>query len=312
MKFELTVLGSSSALPTSTKFPTAQVLNVQERFFLIDCGEGTQIQLRKAKIPFGKINHIFISHLHGDHIFGLYGLLSSFNLLGRKLPLSIYGHSGVEKIIHFYLENFSLTSNYEIRIHKLTKRSFQLIYEDKVTEVFAFPLKHRIPCFGYLFREKPRLLNIRKNAIEKYDLTVKQIKAVKNGEDIITHEGKKILNQSMTEAPYKTRSFAYCSDTAKYKKVASFVKDVDLLYHEATFLEKDKKLARLTLHTTTKEAAEIASEASAGQLLIGHFSTRYKQESELLKEAKEIFPETLIAEDLKRYSIPLIRQKREE
>lgn len=307
MTFELTVLGSASALPTSTKFPTAQVLNVHERFFLIDCGEGTQIQLRKSRVPFGKINHIFISHIHGDHIFGLFGLLSSFNLLGRKSPLYIYGHPEIEKIIKFYIENFSLVANYEIHICKIAKRQLQMIYEDKVVEIFAFPLKHRIPCFGYLFREKKRLLNIKKSAVAKYNLTVNQIKAIKNGDDIFASSGECISNKILTEIPYKLRSFAYCSDTAKYKKIVSYINGVDLLYHEATFIEKDKKLAKLTGHSTAKEAAQIASEASVAQLLIGHFSARYKDLDVLLNEAKEIFSETLLAEDLKRYNIPLKR-----
>ncbi len=310
MTFELTILGSASALPTSTKFPTAQVLHVHERFFLIDCGEGTQIQLRKAKVPFGKINHIFISHTHGDHIFGLFGLLSSFNLLGRKTPLYIYGHPDIEKIINMYLENFSMTTNYEIHIYKINKRQYQSIYEDKVVEVMAFPLKHRIPCFGYLFREKKRPLNIRKDSISGFNLTVKQIKAIKNGEDLLTPSGKMIPNRKLTKMPYKLRSYAYCTDTLMYKKIVPYIKGVDLLYHEATFADADKKLARLTGHATTKEAAIIASEASVKQLLIGHFSNRYKLVDDLLGEAKEIFRETYIAEDLKSYAIPLMRESK--
>ncbi len=309
MTFELTILGSASALPTSTRFPTAQVLNVHERFFLIDCGEGTQIQLRKARISFASINHIFISHIHGDHIFGIFGLLSSFNLLGRKTPLHIYGHSEVEKIINFFLENFAAVIKYEIIVHKISKREFQIIYEDKMVEVFAFPLKHRIPCFGYLFREKQKPLNINKNAIGKYKLSVNQIKAIKLGEDLLCNSGEKIPNRQLTEKPYKPRSYAYCSDTAIYKKIVPHIKGVDLLYHEATFAEADKKLARSTGHTTTKEAAMIASEASVKQLLLGHFSTRYKEVNKLLGEAKEIFNETIIADDLCKYSIPLVRVK---
>lgn len=311
MTFELTILGSASALPTSTKFPTAQVLNVHERFFLIDCGEGTQIQLRKAGISFSSINHIFISHIHGDHVFGIFGLLSSFNLLGRKTPLHIYGHSELEKVIQFFRENFAAFMNYEIIIHKIYKREFQKIFEDKMVEIFAFPLKHRIPCFGYLFREKQRPLNIKKDALRKYDLTIKQIKTIKSGEDLLCSTGEIIPNQLLTENPYKLRSYAYCSDTTLYKKIVPFIEGVDLLYHEATFADADKKLAQETGHSTTREAALIASEASVKKLLLGHLSTRYKDLDKLLGEAKEIFGETLIAEDLCKFSIPLIREKEE-
>ncbi|MGD2033426.1 MAG: ribonuclease Z [Bacteroidales bacterium] len=309
MKFELTVLGSASALPTSTKFPAAQVLNVHERFFLIDCGEGTQMQLRKAKISFGKLNHIFISHIHGDHIFGLFGILSSFNLLGRKTPLHVYGHPAIERIITFYAEQFAPEMSYEIVIHGVSGRNFQQVYEDKAVEIFAFPLKHRIPCFGYLFRERSRPLNIKKDAVGKYNLTIKQIKAIKNGEDVILGSGEKLRCRSVTEAPYKTRSFAYCSDTALDKKIIPCIKQVDLLYHESTFSDTHKSLARTTGHSTAKQAAYIARESKAKKLLIGHFSNRYKEEGKLLEEAREVFPDTLIAEDLGTYSVPLTREK---
>ncbi len=311
MTFELTILGSASAFPTSKKFPTAQVLNIQERFFLIDCGEGTQIQLRKAKISFGRINHILISHVHGDHIFGLFGLLSTFNLLGRKAPLFIYGHSEIEKILDFYQEHFAKMNNYKIHLHKISKRQLQVVYENKVVEVFAFPLKHRIPSFGYLFREKNRPLNIKKECIGKYNLTINQIKAIKNGEDIITPSGESIANDKLTETPYGRRSYAYCSDTMVSKKIVPYIAEADLLYHEATFMDSERKLARLTGHTTASQAATIALEASVKQLLIGHFSARYKQTEDLLAEARRVFPDTRIAEDLKSYSVPLVRMSRE-
>jgi ribonuclease Z len=217
MTFELTVLGSSSALPTSTKFPSAHVLNLHERFFLIDCGEGTQIQLRRSKTRFGKISHIFLSHMHGDHVFGLFGVLSTFNLLGRKTPLHLYGHSDLSHLIDFYTNYFSSENAFPIILHKIVKRDFQLIHEDKLIEVFAFPLKHRVPTFGYLFREKERPYNIRKNMLAKYKLPISMIKLLKEGKDVYTDEGELLKNAEMTERPYKRRSYAYCSDTMFYK-----------------------------------------------------------------------------------------------
>ena len=297
MIFELTILGSSSALPTSTKFPTAHVLNIHERFFLIDCGEGTQIQLRKAHIRFGKINHIFISHLHGDHVFGLFGVLSTFNLLGRKSILNVYAHPNMQRLLDFYQENFAEESSYAITLHPLTNRDLHLIYEDRITEVYAFPLKHRIPTFGFLFREKKRPLNIRKEAIEEHTLSIKQIQAAKAGEDILTDNGILIKNTDITEPAYHPRSFAYCSDTMIYKKNIELLKGTDLLYHEATFLNNDKQLARLTGHSTALQAAELAMTAKVRKLLIGHFSNRYKNIDDFLSEARSIFPETEAAEE---------------
>lgn len=309
MTFELTVLGSSSALPTSTKFPSAHVLNVHERFFLIDCGEGTQIQLRKAKIRFGKINHIFISHIHGDHVFGLFGILSTFQLLGRKTPLHLYGHSGLEHIIEFYSKQFGNDEGYSIILHKITKREAHVIYDDKMVSVTAFPLKHRVPTFGFLFREKKRPPNIRKDVISKYNFSIKQINEIKEGKDVVLESGELLPNSSLTELPYKSRSYAYCSDTMVYEKNVPLLKDIDLLYHEATFLDKDKKLAKLTAHSTARQAAELANRANVGKLLIGHFSTRYKQEQTFLQEAQEVFADTESAEELKTYRIPLERTK---
>lgn len=307
MTFELTILGSSSALPTSTKFPTAQVLNVHERFFLIDCGEGTQVQLRKARISIGKINHIFISHLHGDHVFGLFGLLSSCSLLGRKNTLHIYGHSDLDKIINFYLERFSPENPFKIEIHHVVKRDIQLIYDDRVVNVFAFPLKHRVPTFGFLFREKERLRNVQKQAIERYHPSIQQIREIKEGKDLITSDGHLIPNEQLTIDPYRARSYAFCSDTAVYQRIIPWIKNADLLYHEATFLHRDKSLAKLTAHSTAVQAAKIASAAEVGKLLIGHFSSRYKNEEELLGEAREIMPGSEIAEELKTYTVPLKR-----
>jgi ribonuclease Z len=308
MRFELTILGSSSALPTSTKFPSAHVLNIHERLFLIDCGEGTQIQLRRANIRFGKINHIFITHMHGDHVFGLFGVLSTFNLLGRKLPLHIYGPAELKVMIDFYTKNFTDESTFSVVFNPFTKRELQLIYEDKVLEVFAFPLKHRVPTFGFLFREKERTPNVKKEAIEAHGLSVKQIRALKAGEGIITDRGIHLSHADATEPPCHRRSYAYCSDTMKYEKIVSYIRQVDLLYHEATFLERDKKLAKLTGHATAVQAATIAKKAAVGELIIGHFSNRYRNTEEFLDEAQSVFPTTRAAEDLCRYQFPPLRE----
>jgi ribonuclease Z len=311
MIFELTVLGSSSALPTSTKFPSAHVLNIHERFFLIDCGEGTQIQLRKAKIRFGKLNHIFISHLHGDHVFGLFGILSTFQLLGRKSPLHLYAPSGIESLIRFYEDHFGADDAYPVILHSISGRKVQMLFEDKMTEVLGFPLKHRVPAYGFLFREKKRPLNIRKEVLTKYDLSVKQIREIKEGKDILTDSGEVIPNTGLTEPPYRQRSYAYCSDTMIYEKNISLLHQVDLLYHEATFLHKDQKLAKLTGHSTAKQAAIFAKKAQAGKLLIGHFSSRYKKLDELLQEACSEFPDAESVEELKTYRIDPVRIVRE-
>jgi ribonuclease Z len=308
MIFELTILGSSSALPTSTKFPAAHVLNIHERFFLIDCGEGAQIQLRRSGVRFGKVNHIFISHMHGDHVFGLFGVLSTFNLLGRKNALHIYGIPDLRHLIDFYIRYFAEESSYPLEFHPLRKRELQLIHEDKVVEVHAFPLKHRVPTFGYLFREKPRSPNIRKELISEYRLTIKQIRELIAGHDITTDTGVLLTTGEATQPPYRTRSFAYCSDTMMYKKILPVIENVDLLYHEATFLETEKTLAKLTGHSTALQAASMAKEAGARELIIGHFSNRYKDSNRFFEEAQRIFPNTRIAEELSTYSVPLVRE----
>jgi ribonuclease Z len=264
--------------------------------------------LRKAKIKFGKINNIFISHLHGDHVFGLFGLLSTFNLLGRKSTIHLYGHSDLQKIIDFYLGQFSPNNNFPIEIHPVVTRRIQLIYEDKAIEVYAFPLKHRVPTFGYLFREKWGLPNIRKDVIEKYHLKVKQILEIKKGCDLVLDSGETIPNTKLTERHFRSRSYAYCSDTAVYEKIVAWIKNVSLLYHETTFLNKDRKLAKETTHSTALQAATIASKAGVEKLLIGHFSSRYKNTEIMQVEARQVFTETYIADELHTYSVPIIRE----
>jgi ribonuclease Z len=297
MPMKLTILGTSSALPTSERYPSAHVLNTHERLYLIDCGEGTQMQLRKNKIRFGKINHIFISHIHGDHIFGLYGLLSTFNLMGRTNPLNLFAPLNYQGILESHLRDFDIRLSFEIVFKPLSGKDHVKILDDKYLTVSSFPLEHRVPAFGFLFREKPYDRNIIKDSIERYNIPPARIPAIKKGEDFVTEEGEIIKNENITIPGPEPLSYAYCSDTRYFRRLSSFVKGVDLLYHEATFSDDLSELARETGHSTTSDAARTAMEAGAGTLLIGHFSARYKDITHLLEEARAIFPRTFAATD---------------
>ena len=300
---KLTILGSSSALPTSGRYPSAHVLNAHERLFLIDCGEGTQMQLRKTRIRFAKINHIFISHLHGDHIFGLYGLLSTFSLMGRTNPIHLYAPENYDTILKSHLSDFDITLSFEIDFIPLSGKNPVKILDDKYLTVTSFPLKHRVPAFGFLFREKTSDRNMIKECIEKYNIPAVRIPAIKKGEDFITTDGRIIKNEDITLPPREPLSYAYCSDTKYFKRLSSFVREVSLLYHEATFDMSKADLAELTGHSTTVDAAKTALDAHAGSLIIGHFSARYKEISFLVDEARTIFPQTFPAIDGKTYEI---------
>jgi ribonuclease Z len=300
---KLTILGSSSALPTSGRFPTAHVLNAHERLFLIDCGEGTQMQLRKTRIRFAKINHIFISHLHGDHIFGLYGLLSTFSLMGRQNPIHLYAPEKYEAILKSHLNDFDINLSFGIDFIPLSGNDPVKILDDKYLTVTSFPLKHRIPAYGFLFREKISERNIIAECIDKYHIPLVRIPAIKKGEDFITDDGKIIKNEELTLPPRQALSYAYCSDTKYFKRLASFVKDVNLLYHEATFDKSKAELAEVTGHSTTLDAAKTALDAKADALIIGHFSARYKDILPLVDEAREIFPQTYPAIDGTTYEV---------
>lgn len=296
MKFELTVLGSSSAIPTTKRYPTAHVLNVHERFFLFDCGEGTQMQLRRFKIRFGKINHIFISHLHGDHYFGLFGLLATFNLLGRENELNIYSPYGLEELVMSQFAPGDFELKYPVVFNRIPSANNAVIYEDDDVEVRSFKLKHRVTTHGFIVREKEMERNIIKSAISMYKISITEIVRIKRGEDLI-REDEKIPNSELTENRSPLRSYAYCTDTLYSEKIIPYIKEVTLLYHEATFTEDLIDRAVETHHSTAKQAAEMALKANAGKLLIGHFSARYKETDLLLKEASEVFSEVIIAED---------------
>ena len=300
---KLYILGSSSALPTSERFPTAHVLNAHERLYLIDCGEGTQMQLRKNRLRFGKINHIFISHLHGDHLFGLYGLLSTYSLMGRTSPIHLYAPQNYRGILSSHLADFDIHLNFEIDFNPLSGSDPVKILDDKHLTVTSFPLEHRVPAFGFLFREKPYDRNIIKECIEKYKIPAVRIPAIKKGEDFITPEGVLIKNEEITHPGPDPFSFAYCSDTKYFRRLASFVKGVDLLYHEATFDKSLDDLAGITGHSTTLDAARTASEAEVRALIIGHFSARYKDIKSLVEEARTVFVNTFPAIDGQTYEI---------
>ncbi len=300
---KLTILGSSSALPTSERYPSAHVLNVHERLFLIDCGEGTQMQLRKSRIRFSRINNIFISHLHGDHIFGLYGLLSTLSLMGRKAPMRLHAPEGYNGILASHLLDFDIHLSFDIEFVPLSGTEPGKIFEDKYITVTSFPLRHRVPCYGFLFSEKQAERNIISECIGKYDIPRVRIPAIKKGADFITPDGTVIRNDELTTAPPEPLSYAYCSDTKYFRQLAGFVKGVTLLYHEATFDKSLAELAGITGHSTSVDAARTALEAGAKSLVIGHFSARYKDPSELVTEAKTIFTNTYPAIDGMTYEV---------
>ncbi|AHW60723.1 ribonuclease Z [Draconibacterium orientale] len=303
MSFELTILGSNSALPTSNRYPTAQVLEVPGRCFLIDCGEGTQIQLRRNKISFSKIRHIFISHLHGDHYYGLIGLLSTMNLLGVKSDVHIYAPSELKTLIQPQLDFIRGEMSIKPIFHPLNLKKPQTVFESKNIEVLSFPVKHSIPTVGFLFREKPKQANIKKEMIKAYNIPLAQIKDIKAGADFETEDGRIIPNEKLTTPPPKPKSYAFCTDTAFHPPIAEIINGVDLLYHEATFLEELKDLAEKTLHSTARQAAEMAKLSKASKLLIGHFSSRFKNLNDFKTEAREVFKNTELAIEGKKYII---------
>jgi len=303
LPFSVTILGSSSAQPTLTRFPTSQVVSLNERLYMIDCGEGTQIQLRKFGIKTGKINHIFISHLHGDHIFGLPGLISTMALGGKKGELHIYSHSELKLMMDQLMKFMIEFEDFKVIYHPLNFRSRAVIYEDSKIIVDSFPLKHRIPCCGFIFREKPHDLHLRGDIIDYLNIPIRDRIAIKNGADYLTPEGKTILNQDLTFPADPVRSYAFCTDTLCLKKIIPIIENVDLLYHEATFADDLSDLALKTYHTTARQAAQLALEADVKKLIIGHFSSRYKSVIPLVDEARVVFPNTFSANDGDKFNL---------
>lgn len=298
---KLTILGCYAATPRTFTNPTSQVLDINNRLFLIDCGEGTQVQLRKNKVKFSRINHIFISHLHGDHFFGLVGLISTFSLLNRTTDLNIYGPKGIKEIIKLQLRLSNSWTNYGLYFHELESLESEIIFEDHKVVVKTIPLKHRVYTNGFLFQEKigERKLNI--EAVQKYAIDTCYYQNIKNGRDITLDDGSVILNEDLTFEPIPAMSYAFCSDTVYNEDILPIISNVDVLYHESTFLQSEENLAKKTLHSTAKEAALIALKANAKQLVLGHYSTRYESIEMFKQEAETVFPNVLLGDDGKSF-----------
>ncbi|UJH66927.1 ribonuclease Z [Allomuricauda sp. SCSIO 65647] len=293
----LHILGCYSATPRTLTNPTSQVLEIRNRLFLIDCGEGTQVQLRKNKIKFSRIDHIFISHLHGDHFFGLPGLISTYRLLGREKELHIYGPKGIKEAITLLMKLGDSWTNYPLHFHELSSKDAELIFEDEVVTVETIPLKHRIYANGFLFREKPapRKLNI--EAVREHKIDKSQFNLIKSGRDALTITGEKIANELLTLDPEPPKSFAFCSDTVYDESLVRYIENVDYLYHESTFLESEEHLCQKTKHSTAGQAAKIAKLAKVDTLILGHYSTRYKSLDLFKKEAERFFDKVELADD---------------
>ncbi|MBX7183068.1 MAG: ribonuclease Z [Bacteroidia bacterium] len=291
------ILGSGSATPTLTRNPTAQLLEVSGRLFLIDCGESTQISLLRKKIPLLKINHIFISHLHGDHWLGLPGLISSMHLGGRTEPLHLFCPKGLDEILSIIFNHSDTHLQFQINYHFHSTDSKQLIWENSFLEIFSFPLLHKIQCNGFLFQEKPKLRNLRREAIEIHHIPVEDMMAIKAGSDWINSQGHTIPNALLTTPPKPSSSYAFCSDTAFHPKLNDYIHQVKVLYHEATFTQELESRAQSTFHSTANQAAQMASLIETQTLLLGHFSSRYKDTTPFLAEAKNHFPNTMLVYD---------------
>ena len=294
-KFEIHILGCGSALPTTRHQATSQVLNIREKLFMIDCGEGTQVQLRRSRLRFSRLNHIFISHLHGDHCFGLIGLISTYAMLERTAQLHIYAHADLQRLLAPQLDYFCKGMTFEVVFHPFNPSERTVIYEDRSVSVETIPLRHRLPTCGFLFREKPTSRHIRRDMIDFYQIPVYMINRIKNGEDYMLDDGTCIPRDRLTLPADPPRSYAYCSDTAYLPRIVEQIQGVDLLFHEATFASSEAVRARQTFHSTAEQAAKIALDAQVKKLVIGHFSARYETETVLLEEASAVFPNTVLA-----------------
>lgn len=298
---KLTILGCYSATPRTDTNPTSQVLEIKNHLFLIDCGEGSQVELRRNKVKFSRIKHIFISHLHGDHYFGLVGLISTFRLLTRETELHIYAPKGLKELITLQMKLADSWTNYPLIFHELTSETSELIFEDEQVEVYTIPLDHRIYTNGFLFKEKVGERKLDMNAILNSNIDVSYYRKLKQGFDVVNEDGQLILNTELTKPALPPKSYAFCSDTAYNEAILPIIKDVDVLYHESTFLEKNEKLALPTKHSTAIQAATIAKKANAKTLILGHFSTRYDDLNLFKLEAETVFKEVRLAKDGKTF-----------
>jgi len=296
--FRVHILGCGSALPTLRHYPSAQLVEIREKLFMVDCGEGVQMQLRRSRVRFTKVSHVFISHLHGDHCFGLIGMISTFGLLGRTAKLHIHANELLEDMLQRQMALFCRDLGYEVVFHPIDASRQEVIYEDRSLTVETIPLTHRLPTSGFLFREKPLLPHIRRDMIDFYGIPTSQIQNIKNGADWVTEDGTVVPNSRLVTAADKPRSYAYCSDTRYMPELAKQLKGVSTLYHESTYGEDNLQMAQKYNHSTARQAAMTARDAGAGQLILGHYSSRYEDENVLLNEAREVFENVRLANEL--------------
>lgn len=295
--FKIHILGCGSALPTLHHYASAQVVEMRGKQFMIDCGEGTQMQLRRSRIRFTKLSAVFITHLHGDHCFGLIGMISTFGLLGRTAKLDVYAPKELEHMLQEQMRMFCHNFDYEVAFHAVDTRKQQVVYEDRSLTVESIPLEHRMPCCGYLFKEKASLPHIRRDMIDFYQIPVSQINNIKAGSDWITAEGETVSNSKLVEAADQPRSYAYCSDTRYIPTLHERIRGVTALYHESTYGEDNLLMAEKYYHSTARQAALVARDAGAGKLLLGHYSSRYEDENVLLNEAKQVFENSFLCDE---------------
>ncbi|MDR3252495.1 MAG: ribonuclease Z [Tannerella sp.] len=303
--FNVMIMGCGSATPTVRHAPTAQVVDLRDKLYLIDCGEGTQLQMRRYRVRFNRLNNVFISHLHGDHCFGLPGLVSTLGMLGRTGELVIHGPDGTEAFLSPVLSRFCKELPYKISFNTVDTGKHELVMEDRSVSVYSIPLHHRIPTCGYLFREKPREPHIIREMIDFYNVPLREIAEIKRGMDFITADGVTVPASRLTRPADPPRSYAFCSDTAYSPAIIPIIEGVDCLYHEATFLEADLPRARQTFHSTARQAAEIAARAKVGSLILGHYSARYEDLNGFLSEASPIFANTHISDEGETFEIQL-------
>lgn len=296
-EFNINILGCGSALPTTRHLATSQIVDLRDKLYMIDCGEGTQVQMRRMRVRFGRLAHIFISHLHGDHCFGLPGLISTLGMLGRTGELVVHGPKEVETYLRPVMDLFCRGMEFEVRFNPVDTRSYSLVMEDRSLSVYSIPLKHRIPTCGYLFAEKPKEAHIIREMTDFYQVPVRCMKDIKQGQDYVTPEGEVIPNSRLTRPAAPPKRYAFCSDTAYNRSIIPIIEGADLLYHEATFAECDLARAKETFHSTARQAAEIARDAHVKRLVIGHYSARYEDLSELHREAEAVFPGTILGNE---------------
>lgn len=301
--FKIHILGCGSALPTLHHYASAQIVELRGKQFMIDCGEGTQMQLRRSRIRFTKLSAVFITHLHGDHCFGLIGMISTFGLLGRTAKLDVYAPAALEPMLQAQMQLFCHSFDFEVAFHAVDTSKQQVVYEDRSLTVESIPLDHRIPCCGYLFKEKATLPHIKRDMIDFYQIPTSQINNIKAGADWTTADGEVVANSRLVEAAEAPRSYAYCSDTRYIPTLHERIKGVTALYHESTYGEDNLQRAEKYFHSTARQAAMVARDAQAGQLLLGHFSSRYEDENVLLQEAKAVFENTYLCDEQKVFEL---------